>query len=283
MTSAARSGSCHRAAMFSFPADNHRYDDYPYDAPRPTEERLRHLVFLDGRLIDSWTSEVEGTRYLEVADRLDREQRLGRYRPEPAPLRHEQVLSWLDDVVGGRLALLALDDAPLPPGPVHQEAHPVDRHLRRVAEEAFDEEFLLACRAVFHALQSAETDEVAGVPPVELAAGICWVVGRANGLVGAGTRVNQGTLKRVLGMTASPGKRVPRIKTALLGLWPHPGHRPVDCPDLLELRSPAYLTAATRRRLIGLRDQALRVAEELESDRHAREALNSGRAASLRP
>ena len=46
-----------------------------------------------------------------------------------------------------------------------------------------------------------------------------------------------------------------------------------DCPDLLALGSPTYLTAATRKRLIRLRDRALAAAEAAAADQHARDTL----------
>ncbi len=78
-------------------------------------ERLRHLVFLDGRLIETWTEPVEGTAYMAIADELDRANRpvppVAHTREPPRP-PYEVVLDWLDGVVGGRIALLALDDEP---------------------------------------------------------------------------------------------------------------------------------------------------------------------------
>ena len=57
----------------------------------------------------------------------------------------------------------------------------------------------------------------------------------------------------------------------------------MECPELVELGEPVYLTSATRRRLIVLRDQALSAAERAEADQHAREALSPKDVDSLTP
>src|ERR1700712_4809321 len=94
------------------------FDDYPYyDRPRQKhpdrEDRLRHVIYLDGRLIDTWTEPVEATAYHSWAIELDAAS-LPTPEPEPAcPAPHEAVLNWLDGVVGGRTALVALDGSPL--------------------------------------------------------------------------------------------------------------------------------------------------------------------------
>jgi hypothetical protein len=267
--------------MYWPPTDSHPYDE-PYDPFERRErlERLRHLVFLDGQLVDSWTERVEGTRWQVLAAEKD-DERLPRYRPEPVPPLHERVLVWLDGAVGGRRALLALDDEPLV-STADPTDDTVDELLRRAAEELFDAEFLLATRAMLTALRSADAELAASLPDAELAAGICWLAGRANGVVGQGTTVNQKMLKRVLWLSTSPSRRIPRIKAALRGLRPDPAPRPADCPELLELGVPGFLTSATRRRLIALRDRALQVAEEVEADRLARAAPAPGDADSLR-
>ena len=264
--------------MFWPPTDSYSYDE-PFRLRH--EERLRHVVFLDGRLIDSWASPVEGTRYRELAEEYDREKQLRHYRPEPMPALHERVLTWLDGVVGGRRALLALDDEPLLSSTGAMTDDAIDALLRQVADELFDAEFHLAARAVLASVHESDAALVADTPGVEVAAGICWLVGRANGLVGAGTPVTQKVLKRALWLSTSPSRRTPRIKACLRGLRPEPGPRPASCPDLLELGDPAVLTSPTRRRLITLRDRALEVAEEVEADRHARAALTPEGVASL--
>jgi hypothetical protein len=255
--------------MFWPPRDPYRYDE-PF-APARDRERLRHLVFLDGRLIDSWTEGVETTVYQSIADEFDRERHVPHYPHEPLPPPYERVLTWLDSTVGGRIALLALDDEPLHEEPLNEDD--VTRVLERVAQELFDTEFLLAARNALETVRRTDPNLFEEAAASEVAAGLCWLLGRANGVVGARTSVTQKVLKRVLWLSSSPARRSPRIKTCLRGLAAEPAPRPPECPDLLELGNPAYLTSPTRHRLIVLRDRALATAEQAQADDHAREAL----------
>jgi hypothetical protein len=257
-------------------------DPYPYDepfAPARDRERLRHLVFLDGRLIDTWTEPVETTVYQSIADELDREKSVPHYPQEPLPPPYERVLTWLDAAVGGRIALLALDDDPLHEVPPTEDD--VTRVLERVARELFDTEFLQAARNALETVRRTDPALLEEAAAPDVAAGLCWLLGRANGLVGARTSVTQKVLKRALWLSSSPTRRSPRIKTCLRGLVAEPGPRPPECPDLLELGNPTYLTSPTRHRLIVLRDRALATAEQAEADHRAREALAPGHVDSL--
>ena len=268
-------------------------DDFASDARHrhgqlPEHERLRHVVFLDGRLVDTWTEPVEGTAYHPMALELDTRGQLARPAPpafSPSPAPYEAVLEWLDGVVGGRIALLALDDEPLAPAgtPPEDDEQGVHGLLERVAAELFDDEFLAAARTALAAVRRADPELLTDTPAVETAAGLAWVVGRANGLVGARTEVTQKVLQRTLWLGTSPTRKVARIKTCLHGLLARSSRRPSECPDLLELGDAAYLTAATRHRLIVLRDRALAAAEVADADRHARDALRGGAADSLTP
>jgi hypothetical protein len=256
-------------------------DEFPFDDAmryrQPIDERLRHLVFLDGRLIDTWTEPVEGTVYREQARELDRVQPPGTLpileRP-PAP--HEAVLEWLDSTVGGRAALAALDEQPLAavaaPEDADEAYEAVAMRLERLCAGFFDDEFLAATTTALTALHAADPNLLLESSPAEVAAGLCWMVGRANGCVGAGTKVTQQVLKRELWISTSPSRRVTKYKTVLRGLLPIPPHRPSACPDLVELGSPAYLTSATRHTLISLRERGLAAAEVAAADEEARRA-----------
>ncbi len=273
--------------MYWSPDSDFPYDYPPYDRPR-TIERLRHLVFVDGRLVDAWSEPVEGTAYQALADELrDKEQPVRHALPPPPPPRppYDAVLDWLDSVVGGRVCLLALDEDPLVSEPVlgAPEAESVDGLLVNVAGELFDEQFLAGARAALSAVRRHDPGLLVEAPAVEIAAGICWLVGRANGVVGARTPVSQKVLKRALWLSTSPTRRAPRIKVCLRGLQSPPARRPTDCPELLELGSPTFLTGDTRRRLISLRDRALGAAEGADADRHARGVPGPGGVDSLSP
>ena len=130
------------------------YDTYPYDySTRSDLDRLTHLVLVDGRLVEVWTEPVTGTRWQEHADRFDRELR----RPEPEPVvpTHERALRWLDDVCGGRDAVLALQGDPLdddgrdvPEAPTRQAQSrlaAVAELLDAVAQRWFDAETSTPC------------------------------------------------------------------------------------------------------------------------------------------
>lgn len=258
----------------------HGYHDEPGPLQRMPEdqERLRHLVYLDGRLVDVWSEPVQGTAYAAWAARLER---LERPVPAPAPLPppHERVLRWLDDVVGGRIALLALDDEPLaprprprPPGTGAGPAAAHDRLEGLVAEQCrrrFDEEFRIAVLVVLDALWELDRSQVEG-DPAQVVAGLCWLVGRANGRVGAGTAVTQGVLKGDLGLRVSPGTRATRFRERLRDLRPPAPPRPSQCPDLVELGRVDVLLGSTRRDLLRLRDRALEAATMVAADEHAR-------------
>ncbi len=259
-----------------------RYGLGYYDEPGPQQrlpddqERLRHLVYLDGRLVDVWSEPVQGTAYAAWAARLDR---LGRPVEKPAPLPppHERVLRWLDDVVGGRIALLALDDEALVPGPrpcpprsAPGTAHDgVEDLVAEQCRRRFDEEFRCAVVAALDALWELDRSVVEG-DPAQVVGGLCWLVGRANGRVGTGTAVTQAVLKGDLGLRVSPGSRAARFRERLRDLRPSAPPRPMQCPDLLELGRADVLLSGTRRDLIRLRDRALAAATAVAADEHAR-------------
>ena len=82
-----------------FPFDNND-DRWAYAPPVP--ERVTHLVFVDGRLVDTWREPAIGTEWEAVALRHDREA-LPPEPPPPAP--HERVARWLAGVCGGAAAV----------------------------------------------------------------------------------------------------------------------------------------------------------------------------------
>ncbi len=256
-------------------------DDYPFDdafrsGPSYREERLRHLVFLDGLLVDTWTEQAQGTAYWDRAQELDRVARPRSYVPDPPPTPpYERILEWLDSVVGGRAAVLAMDDTPLPavevPGSGEHRAEVVAL-LERVCRDYFDDEFLNATCAALASLALMEPKALEGFAG-EVAGALCWLVGRANGRVGAGTAVTQQVLKRELWAKNGISSRATRFRHRLRELKPpSPPFRPSSCPNLLELGNAAFLTSETRRDLILLRDRALAAASAAVADEKARQA-----------
>lgn len=250
----------------------------PYDHRRPDDEhlRLRHLILVDGRLVDSWTAPVEGTRWEQHARRHDQERVCLQAHVPPTPPQpmHEQVLDWLDVVVGGRVALEALDEVVgLVPAPVgrssdERAAHQaVSELLDRVAARFLDEATGVALQ---HGLTLVhEADAALVLRPRSaghLAAALAWVVGRANGAVGSGTGINQNDLQRELGLSTAISAEATRVRRALQGLRQEPARRPSPCPDLLPLGHTELLTPMTRHALIRLRDLALAAGAAQQGD-----------------
>ncbi|MFA6298516.1 MAG: hypothetical protein WC642_05075 [Nocardioides sp.] len=253
-----------------------RYDPYPrpYAVPDPDDDhRLRHLVLVDGRLVDTWTERVEGTPWQVHADRFDREAgRAAPVAPPPAPL-HERVLLWLDAVCGGRAAVTALDTEPLEDHDDLPEV--VDREVReRLADiaELFEveaaacfepdegHEFGVALRTALVAVWSADPELVRRARSArDVAGAVCWVVGKANGLFRPVGELRVGRLQDVLGTTTSLASRRHRVERALRGLGPtiEAWQRPGGVPGLLTLGRTDLLISSTRTRLVRLRTQAV--------------------------
>jgi hypothetical protein len=174
------------------------------------------------------------------------------------------VLRWLDGAVGGRDALLALDEAPTPA----PEAPPIDDdrlrasyesvadHLDRVGAELFDEEVHRVLLSALALVWEQSPETVAGRPANEVAGGLVWVVGRANDLFRGG--LSQATVQRHLWLRRQLSTVGQGVAPWLRGVDLHGAPRPPRCPNLLTFANPHLLTMATRRSLISWRDQALR-------------------------
>ncbi|HEY3527952.1 MAG TPA: hypothetical protein VGK78_02290 [Nocardioides sp.] len=246
-------------------------EDDPYDMPYQARgrglERLTHLVLVDGRLVDMWSEPVSGTRWQEHAERFDRERRPAVVSP-PAPPLHVQVLSWLDAAVGGRDQLLALHAGPLvdegfEPAPElrpdHRErlATTVDL-LDRAAGELRVADSRPLLMNTLRSAWDADAETVLEMGDAgRVAAGVCWLAAKANGLLGPGGTTTQTSLQHVLGcrtQLAVPGRE---IRLLLAGYRPEPVRPTPTLPDLVLVGRADLLTAATRRRLVRARDQAL--------------------------
>lgn len=223
------------------------------------EERVRFLVLVDGRLVDSWTEPHHGTPWEEHAERFDR---ASRPPAPPEPPRWQRALAWLDCLVGGRTALEALDDHPLtlpgPPADLGAAAGTyglVLTELDRLAGSCFDAE----TRAAFHrglaaAWRSRPQSVTAAASPAHTAAGVCWVIGKANGLF---DQVRQIDAQRALGITSSLHSQGQRLAAGLRNVWGEPAPWTVQHRDLLDLGRPDLLLSSTRRDLLRARDLAL--------------------------
>jgi len=242
----------------------HRYDEPGWDDHDVAyaDQRLRVLVYVDGRLVETLTDAVRGTRWEVHARRFEDE-----LRPAPPPALpprpvHARVLDWLHGLVGGPDALDALtDDVPETEPPTFADDQDagaylaVADHLDRVAALFFDEEIAQVLQRALATLWVRDPSVVRGPAPAQqTAGGLCWVVGRANGLFGGG--LTQTTLQRELWLKTSLSTVGQRVARVLKGIDLYGGHRPHQAPDLVGFANPALLTPATRRLLIRWRDQA---------------------------
>lgn len=252
------------------------YDDFdPRFGPGPDDswsqptdrwgsDRLRHLVFLDGRLVDSWAEPVGGTAYARLAIDLDAERR----RPAPTPPRpaHERILAWLDNVAGGRRALEALSDQPLTdPAPldIDSEAARVmydaaAELVGRVAGELFrDDEVRAAALHLLHRVWRTDPELLGGRRPVpQVVGGVFWVVGRANALFGQAPTVRMKDVQRTLWLKQSLSDTGRLVEQCVRRLQLEPVNPPWQLPRLHPVGDPQLLISGTRRDLIDWRDRA---------------------------
>ncbi len=246
--------------------DEHRFDEHRFDDPR--RDRVTHLVFVDGRLVDTWREPAIGTPWETVARLHDREAR----PPEPPPPpQHERVLGWLADVCGGRAAVDALTSTPLsedgtdlpteyPERPAGDRMVATAELLDAVAERCFDAETSFALRHALLAVWADDPDTVTrATTAAHLAGGICWAVGKANGLLSPVGTTRVRVLQDALALRSPASSYGGAVRTALWGFrgqaltgW----GRPAGVPDLLPLGRPELLLGATRSRLVRIRERA---------------------------
>src|SRR3954447_11906392 len=142
------------------------FDDYSRLHSHPRDTALvTHLVFVDGRLVESWQEPAAGTEW---------ESHVRAPAPPPAPPPppvHEQVQSWLAVVCGGRAAVDGLTAEPLnddaidlpvedPQAAQRQRMEATAELLDSVAERLFDAETSYAFRHALLALWSDDPDSV---------------------------------------------------------------------------------------------------------------------------
>lgn len=260
--------------------DDHAFRSYgdhdPYGGFDPDEahpqpgidvaDRLSHLVFVDGRLVDAWSEEVRRTRWARHADRFDEERRPRMVQsPPPAP-RHQQVLEWLDSLVGGRDAVLALGssaaDVPLLRGvvdPVVDEPWLiVDELLDDLCSTLLPPDLAAPLRRCLLLLRERCPSLPERSTPDRIAAGIVWVVGKANAAIGPDGPVTQLSIAAQLGVSSlnSCGNSV--LGQVRRVSWPSARPWDNDCPPLLVTGRPELLSAHNIADLVELRDQALR-------------------------
>lgn len=258
--------------MYDDPFDP--YETYLFGTPRPQLHeggRLSHLVFLDGRLVDAWSEEVRDTAYAGLARRYDEERRPTIVQSPPEPPRHRLVLEWLDSLVGGRTPLLSLSAEPTSAPALRDVLDPVvdevwlvvDELLAEVTERLLPADLVGPLRHALVLLHAADADFVARRSPDRVAAGLVWVVGKANGTLGPQGPVLHKDVARVLGLDHPSLTTHGQGVLGALGqsLWLGRPPWGVAHRDLLATGIPDLLTARIRRALVRLRDEALTEAE----------------------
>lgn len=251
--------------------------------PNHPRNRLTHLVLVDGRLVDSWSEPVERSEWAQIAEWLDEQARPREVFAVPKRLPHEDALDWLDALVGGRTALEALEDEPLPvpatidvtrlPLSHRHRVEAIRRSLDAAAVEFWDDEVRHALHAVLLALWAEDRGVVVNAKTAaHVAGGICWMIGRANDLFGS-NKLTQTKVKQHLGITSNLSSYGTTVHGALRGLQPAYGSRPWSQPDLLATGRPGFLIASVRRRLIRLRDQAIAARDQHLADEARKAAV----------
>lgn len=235
------------------------YDGYGHDA------RLLHQVYVDGRLVDSWTGSVQGSAWQHWADRFEDERRPLRPAPAPAPPdpQHVRVLRWLEGLAGGHAALMELTDEPpapsglpAPEDPPLVEAHDqVGAHLDRVCSAYFDQEVRDLCERGLRTVLACDPRLATRTHANELAGGLLWLVGRANRLFTGG--VTQVTIQRELWLKKQLSVCGQALRHCLAGVDVHAEPRPPSLPDLRTYGCGDLLTGSTRRLVLRWRDEAL--------------------------
>ncbi|MEO7070314.1 MAG: hypothetical protein ABI131_07460 [Nostocoides sp.] len=235
---------------------------------------LTEVIFVEGQLVDTRRRPVQGSGYEYVARELVSARRpppTVTYVQTPAPPHHEPMLRWLDRVVGGRDALLALDDTPLPPSDldpvpfrsvdlprlVDIDGH-IGRALDRLVAGSLAIELQTATRRLMVGLLTADHRYLERSDRDDLiAGGLLMAVVRASHLVGADRPLLGRTVTEALGLTSPPTARTSSIVTVVGGKAWWYDERPHRAPDVPVLGDPGLLVSSFRRELITARDLAL--------------------------
>lgn len=170
------------------------------------------------------------------------------------------LLDGLADEVGGYDVLDSLDDAPLPEeefawGSVPQDARDqVQKVLDgcdRCADDLFGPEYRTACRRLLaRAAPGIPGTPLASAKPVQVAAAVCWVIGRGNHRFG--TRPGELKVKDLTGYFgvagSTPSQRGYQVIQAA-------GLQLADDATIIRPASPDLLVSERRRQIINQRDQ----------------------------
>lgn len=231
----------------------------------PTSATVSHLVFVDGRLAETWQEPADGTEWQKYV-----------VKPPPLPppperALHARVQDWLVDLCGGQSAVEALTTEPVADCVLTEQApseHPECRErvlgagelLDDLAERFFEAEVAAAFGWALLALW--REDPLLITRPATtgaLAGGVGWAIGKANGLFNPVGSVRVGVVQDTLALPTSPASVGNQVAAALRGFRGRPmdrWRRPAEVPDLLPLGRTDVLVSSTRDRLVRIRDRA---------------------------
>jgi hypothetical protein len=225
---------------------------------------VTHLVLVDGLPADHWVEDGSDGGW---ESRLSRRGPARRSAPSPPHDQRERELLWLEALVGGRAALLALDDRPLVPRPLdvaglslaHQHrARAISAECDRLAVKVFAcDELVAAGRHLFESVLTADSGMLGRSTRDDTATGaLVWAVGHANGLIGPAGSLLARELWPRLGVSPSAAGR----GTAMLARLAPGTDQLVAPPGAPRLRAtgvPGALLGATRALLVARRQDAL--------------------------
>lgn len=257
--------------------DHRYYDDLLWHDRRDRLSdagRLSHLVFVDGRLVDAWSERAEESAYADVARRHDEDRQPRVVQSAPPLPRHVQALHWLDAVAGGREALLAMTASPVALPRLRDHLDPIADEPWLVADELLGDlrEALLTAdlaaplRECLLLVRDRLPELAERMTPARVAAGVAWVVGKANAAIGPEGPLTQVRIADHLGTTSlnACGNQVlghvRRIGWHATRPWES------NAPGLLAVGRVELLSASVRRDLVELRDRSL--AEEHDAPTH---------------
>ncbi|NYG06965.1 hypothetical protein BJ986_001452 [Phycicoccus badiiscoriae] len=233
-------------------------------AAAPTRDRgprVTHLVLVDGLPADHWVEDSSDGRW-----QPRRRSRASLSLATPDDER-ERELRWLDALVGGRRALLDLDDRPLVARPLELADLPPETHGRavaisaecdRLAVEVFGlVELAAALRVLLTAALVADPGMLLRSTRDDTAMGaVVWAGAQANGLIGPTGQLLARDLWPRLGVPPSAAGRggalLDRLAPGADQLLTPPG-----APRLRATGQPGALLGSTRALLVSRRDDLL--------------------------
>ena len=243
------------------------FRDFAYRDELYVPRRLRHQVLVDGRLVDSWTEPVEGTRWERHARDFDPGTSAITRLPRPL---HAAIRSRRCSTGSRGWSVAGIDSTSSTTSPWRCRRGRCSRIRRTVPSSkpwsAFSTRWPRSSSETMPDQHSVRPCCTCGttVPTSSCAQSRP----RTQPAVSAGpshaptagfpphTNVRQKEVQRHLWLTSTISAVGGPVVRALRDLGPRPGPCPTDYPDLLALGHPDLLTATTLLQVIGWRDKA---------------------------